>query len=275
MSSKPTKSSCCAADPCTRTSGKDLLTWKDPVASAEIFVASTSLLLIYKYTDFVSWTFYLTTLLLSFTALAEYSGKLLTGEGLVTKFKPAQSTSIGDFLQAHASILASAFKDLEIKIQNLFTAVNIETTLKAALASYFLYFLTSLLSVWTILFASTVSAFSVPPIYLANKDTIDSSIKECSELAKEKSANAYKSVKAQAEPTLKKVQHAISPVTDYVKSKIPVRTAGSTVKTTIDEIPVAKPPKATEVSEEVPAAHVASAADIKSASTSEKEPLLN
>ncbi|VEU24106.1 DEKNAAC105319 [Brettanomyces naardenensis] len=271
---KPSKSTS-SADPCSRPSLKTLLTWDDPVESAKVFAGSISLLLLYKYTDFVSWSFYVTTLVLAFAALAEYSGRLLTGEGFVTRFKPAQTTAIGDFLQAHAQILADAFKNLEIELQNLFTAVNIETTLKAALASYFLYLLTSLFSVWTILFVSTVLSFTVPPVYVSNKEVIDSSVSEYAELAKKKSAEAYGNLKSQAKPTLEKVQAQIAPVTDWVKSKLPVRTAGSTVKST--SVPV--PPEATEVKATGVDGGISelkhTAAKVANAAEGETEPLLN
>lgn len=272
---KKTTSSKSACPACTRLTGTDLLSWKDPIASAKVSGSILGGLLVYRYTDFVSWFFYLSAIVLAASALAEYVGKVATGEGFISRFKPAQTTHIGDFLEAHAQIFAKAFKDAEIKLQNLFTSVNIETTLKAAIVSYVLYQLTSFLSVWTIAFTTTVLAFTLPAAYASNKELVDSSVKQYSELAKSKSLSAYKSIKTQAEPHLKKVEEKIAPLTDFIKSKIPVRTAGSTVESTPS---VEKPPKATEIKETVSSA----AADIKDTvsktankAEAESEPLLN
>ncbi len=269
----PSANTSCPA--CTKLTGKDLLSWKDPVASAKVAGGIIGGLLVYRYTDFVSWFFYISAYVLAVSALAEYIGKVATGEGFVSRFKPVQTTHIGDFLEAHAQIFAKAFKNCEIQLQNLFTSVSIETTLKAAIVSYVLYQLTSFLSVWTIAFTSTILAFTLPVAYASNKEVVDSSVKQYSELAKAQSLKAYNTIKTQAEPHLKKVEEKIAPLTDFVKSKIPVRTAGSTVKSTPS---VGKPPKATEVKEAVSSA----AADIKDTTSktankleAENEPLLN
>lgn len=245
MVAKSTTKSSVTAPPCCRYTAKDYLSWKDPVASGKAFGSILATLLIFKYTDVIGWFFYLTAIVLSLSALAEYVGRWATGEGFVTKVKPAYHTAIGDFLETHAQILAKAFKDAEIQLQDILTSVDIETTLKVALASYVLYKLTSFLSVWTILFTSTILAFTLPAIYTANKKLIDSTVVKYSDVAKEKSVEAYKTAKAKAEPTLKKIEAKLAPITKFIKEKIPVRTAGSTVKAT-PSVPE-KPPKATEI----------------------------
>lgn len=275
--------SCCSGG-CTRDAC-GLLTWSDPAYTAKVFGSILSVLLIVKYTNFPSWFFYLTSLVLALSATAEYVGRVATGQGFISKIRPAPETAIGDFFASHASILADALRSGELDLQNLFAATDVSTTFKAAGLSYILYYVTYYFGLWTLAFWSTVVTFTLPKVYASNKTQIDAAAAEYTKHAKKFTADLTETVQKKIEPAVASAKSKVQPLLDQVKAKIPVRTAGSTVDETAtatttssqsaatSTTQVNKPPSATEVTSSLKEQVTKAASTVKDAS--EKEPLLN
>lgn len=210
-------------------SGSNLLTWSDPKKSGMALGSILSALLLVKYVNLLSLFFYLSTFALIASGLAEYSGRLVTGTGFVTKFKPQTKTIVSDTIEYFAPHVVTVSKKIELKIQSLYTSVDVETTLRASVLSFVLYKLTSSISLWTLLFVSTLLAFTVPPVYLANKELVDEHVSKLLKLGKEKSAEYCKLAEEKLGPNLEKAKKAAEPVFKLIESKLPIRTAGSTV----------------------------------------------
>lgn len=209
-------------------SGCELLTWKNPAATGKVFGAIVAALLLVKV-NFVNYLFYAAYLGLLVSAAAEYSGKLVVGQGFVTKYRGTPKTYAKCFNDNILPAVADAVSCLESKLQKIVFAQDIELTLKAAGLSYILYKLTSWFSVYSLVFSAVILAFSVPPVYQANKKEIDAAVAQYSKLAKEKTAEFSACAQKKLAPQLEALAQKTGPVGSFIKSKFPTRTAGSTV----------------------------------------------
>lgn len=206
-----------------------VLGWHDPVATGKLFFSIIAGLILVKV-NVVSIGFHALYIALLLSAAAEYIGKLVTGQGFVTKYlgtKPKSQAqtfrktvlpAIGDFAGA-----------AETEIYKVVFAQDIESTLKAAGVSYILYKLTSWFSVYTLVFATVLLAFSFPPFYQRNKKEIDAAVAQYTKLAKDKASEAYAVAHKKAAPHLETLSKKSGPVGSFLQSKFPTRTAGSTV----------------------------------------------
>ena len=92
----------------------------------------------------------LNPLLTTVAAAAEYAGKLVTGQGFVTKYKPAAKSYAKQFNSEVLPQVARCSEKFEEQIQKVIYAHDIEVTLKAAGLSYVLYKITSWFSLYTL-----------------------------------------------------------------------------------------------------------------------------
>lgn len=163
------------------------------------------------------------------SAAAEYAGKLVTGEGFVTKYKPA---SKGYAKTINDTVLPSVGKGVEFldkEFQKIVYSHDIETTLKAAGVSYLLYKLTSWFSLFTLFTTVVILLFTLPVVYVKNKKDIDAAVAQFTKLAKEKTGEYSKLAQDKAAPHVDNLIKKSGPVGNFIKSKMPTRTAGSTV----------------------------------------------
>ncbi|KAG7855397.1 hypothetical protein KL939_004572 [Ogataea angusta] len=219
----------CCGGACVSKSGYDLLTWKDPSVSGKVFGSLVGSLLLLKSVNLLSIVFYISAFVLAVSALGEYAGKLATGQGFVTRFRPEYKNVIGQYAEEYASHAANLIKNAELKLQEIVYSKDIDSTLKVAGVAYILYKLTSWFTLWTLLFTATLTAFSVPPVYLKNQRQIDDAIVTYTKVAKDKLAELLQLIKEKTGPALENAEKKLGPVGSFIRSKVPVRTAGSTV----------------------------------------------
>lgn len=221
----------CCGGKCLTSNSNNLLTWTDCRRSAITLGSILTALLLVKYVNLPALFFRLSTFALLGSALAEYTGKVVTGTGFITKAKPAMKNCLGDCAEYYAPHFVTILKKVEVNAQNLYTSVSVEKTIRAGFASYFLYKLTSAFSLWTLAFVSTIVAFTAPPIYLANKEIIDENILKVTKLAKAKAAEYQSCACKNLSPYMQKAKTVADPLFKLIESKLPIRTAGTTVET--------------------------------------------
>ncbi|CAK7905987.1 hypothetical protein CAAN1_14S02344 [[Candida] anglica] len=248
----------------TSTSTCSLLTWKDPVQTAKVFGGIVTTLIVFKFVNLFNLFFHLAYLGLLAAAAAEYAGKLVTGQGFVTKYKPGTKSFAAKF---NADVLPSIAKfntKVEAEVQNIVYAHDIETTLKAGGISYILYKLTSWFSLYTLVFSAVVLTFTVPAAYFHNKKEVDAAIHQYSQCAQAKFSELTKVAHEKAAPHFETLAKKTGPIGTFISSKIPTRTAGSTVgsdrSTSYASIPASTKPAAAKPAPANPV--VAKSADV-------------
>lgn len=207
----------------------DLLTWKDPVQTGKIFGSIIASLIVFKTVNLFNVFFHLAYIGLLLSAAAEYAGRLVTGTGFVTKYGPSTNAFANQFNNEVLPLVAKFNVKLEKEFQSIVYAHDIETTLKAAGLSYILFKITSWFSIFTLFTTSVVLAFTVPAVYLKNRKQIDALVAEYSACAKSRFANVSKLAKEKAAPIVENLIEKSGPLGNFINSKFPTRTAGSTV----------------------------------------------
>lgn len=213
-----------------------ILTWKDPVKTGKVFGTIIAALIVLKSVNLLSLFFRLSALVLVSSAVAEYAGKFITGSGLVTRFRPAYTNAVSVRGTKSLECLSKDLPAFETAVQKLVYAADTEKTLKAGALFYILFKITSWLSVYSIIFASTILSFSLPAIYERNQVQINAAVAEFSHVASEKAGEYSKIAQEKAAPYIKQADEKLGPVSKFIKQKYQVRTAGSTVA---DSTPIA------------------------------------
>ncbi|KAL6451757.1 RTN1 Reticulon-like protein 1 [Candida maltosa Xu316] len=199
-----------------------LLTWKDPIKTGKVFGSIVVGLIVFKTVNLFNIFFHLAYIGLLLSAAAEYSGKLVTGKGFLSNYKASQKSYAKKFND-------EVLPELAQKINKIVYAHDIEATLKAAGLSYILFKLTSWLSLYTLIFAAVVLIFTVPFIYTTYKKEIDAVVSDITKIVKSKTNEYTEAAHKAAAPHIDTLIQKTGPVGNFIKSKIPVRTAGSTV----------------------------------------------
>ncbi|CAH2350660.1 reticulon-like protein 1 [[Candida] railenensis] len=206
-----------------------LLTWENPAQTGKVFGGIVATLIVFKFVNLLNVFFHLSYLGLIAAAAAEYAGKLVTGQGFVTKYKPATKSFAAKLNNEALPLIADFNLKLESEVQKIIYAHDLETTLKAAGVSYILYKLTSWFSLYTLLVTSVILTFTVPAGYFHNKKQIDAAVHKYSECAKAQASELYQKGHKAAAPHFDTLIKKTGPVGSFISSKIPTRTAGSTV----------------------------------------------
>jgi len=209
--------------------GHPLLTWKDPVKTGKVFGTLVLSLVVLKSVNLLSLFFRLGSIALISSAVAEYAGKLVTGTGFVTRYRPSYNKTFSDKTSGFLQSLSQDLPTLEEEGQKLLYSFNIENTLKASGLFYILYKITSWLSLYKLIFISTILTFTLPAIYENYQDEINEAVVQFSGVAKEKAGEYSKVASEKAAPYLKQADEKLGPVSKFIKQKYQVRTASTTV----------------------------------------------
>lgn len=176
-----------------------------------------------------SHLFHVLYLALLVSAAGEYAGKLVTGQGFVTKYVGRPKKYADVFKTNVLPALGDVSDAVETQFHKVVFAQDIEATLKAAGASYILFKLTSWFSLYSLFFALVILAFTGPFVYSQNLKEIDAAVAQYTKLAKAKIAEITDLLHKKAAPHVETLAQKTGPVGQFVKSKFPTRTAGSTV----------------------------------------------
>lgn len=207
-----------------------LITWQDPAKTGKVFGSIVLTLLAFKVGNPINWFFHIAYIGLIIAAIAEYAGKLINGQGFVSKYKPPAHKNIAPRLKNEVfPALADAIGKGEDKFLRVVYAQDFECTLRAAAMLYLWYKLTSWFSLFTLIFIAVVGVFTVPAFYVRNKKEIDAVVSQYYRLIKNKTAEATSDIRKQVQPHLDNLAKKSGPLGNFVQLKFPTRTAGSTV----------------------------------------------
>ncbi|GME96545.1 unnamed protein product [Ambrosiozyma monospora] len=207
-------STCCAGAGSLTKSTCGLLTWKNPIESAKVFFGIIITLTLFKYVNVVSLVLYASTLVLAASAFAEFVGRKVTGQGLISKLRPQNTTYLGSFADTYASHFVKFVKNFELFLQDVIYSRDVETTAKFSALAFIFYKLTSWFSLWSLSVFFTVVLFTIPPLYLGNKTLIDDSAIKYSKLARDQAGIHYGKARTLAAPHLSKLDAKFAPVTN-------------------------------------------------------------
>jgi len=154
-----------------------LLSWKNPRATAIVFVTCVSLIFASRYLNILRYTFKALYTVLGVTALAEGVGKVTMGNGLASSFRPKQYYTIRkESLELFLDDVEQLINFVVIEFQRIVFVENIWVTVAAFASSFISYFLIKWLPLWGLSLIATSITFLAPLVYVNNKELIDGHI---------------------------------------------------------------------------------------------------
>ncbi|KAI5866661.1 Reticulon-domain-containing protein [Durotheca rogersii] len=161
----------------------ELLSWKNPRASAIAYTSIVSLIFVARYLDVIRHTLKLTYMALGVTVLAEVAGKAVLGNGLATQFRPRKYHTIPretfDALMGDIHELLNFFA---IESQRILFVENVSASAIAAAGAFVSYYLVKILPYWGLALITTTLLFFAPLVYSTNQELIDHYLKQASDL---------------------------------------------------------------------------------------------
>lgn len=231
---------CCACE-C------DILLWKNPVETGKYFFGSLVALLILKKVNLL--TFLLRVLYTVFltTGTVEFVSKLVLGQGLVTKYGIKECPNTVGFLKPHIDEFLKQLPVKQAKMRGLVFAHVPKSTFKAAAVAFALHRFFSWFSVWTILFAADILAFSLPVVYKTYQKEIDAHVETCCAQAKKECDKYSKIACDKVRPHLEKLgplaklcqSSSAAPEATSAKlaADVPLETSAASATTTGADLP--------------------------------------
>jgi hypothetical protein len=169
----------------------ELLSWKNPRASAIAFVTVISTIFAARYLNLVRWALRLTWMALGVTVAAEATGKLVLNNGLASQMRPRQYFTIPrETLDAMIGDVHELINFFVIESQRILFVENIWASFAAFLSAFTTYYLVKLVPYWGLALIGTTTAFTVPLIYTSNQELIDTHLKNASETINAQTAQA-------------------------------------------------------------------------------------
>lgn len=154
---------------------------------------------------------------------------MTTGTGFVTKFKPTVKSCAKEFNECALPVIADFNLKFEAEWQKIVFAKDVGTTLKAAGIAYIVYKITSIFSMFSLAMSFVILAFTGPVTYNTNAEQIDAAVSQYYNCAKSKASELRCCACKTISPYIEKISKQGGPVGAFIASKLPTRTAGSTV----------------------------------------------
>merc|ERR1712000_122612 len=167
----------------------ELLSWKNPRASAIALVSAITLIFAARYIDITRYALKLSWMALGVTVSAEVIGKFLLNKGFATQLRPRRYYTVSretiDGLVGDAHELINF---VVIETQRILFVENVPASIAAAVFAFIGYHLTKLVPYWGLAVIGTVLAFVLPLIYVTNKELIDQHLKNASDVVEAQTA---------------------------------------------------------------------------------------
>jgi hypothetical protein len=167
----------------------ELLSWRNPRASAIAYASLVSLIFSVRYLDVLRYTFKLTWMVLALTVVAEMAGKSLFNNGFATQLRPHKYYTIPrETLEASIGDVHELINFFVIESQRVLFAENVYASVAAAFAAFISYYLVKIVPYWGLAVIATTVVFFTPLIYTTNQELIDTQLKHAGEVVNAQTA---------------------------------------------------------------------------------------
>ncbi|KAG6003057.1 hypothetical protein E4U21_002410 [Claviceps maximensis] len=178
----------------------ELLSWKNPRASAIAYASIVSFIFVARYLDVIRWALKLSSMALSVTVAAEIAGKTVLNHGLATQMRPRRYLTVSRAtLDKFIGDVHELINFFVIEAQRILFVENIGASAAACVTAFLSYHLVKLVPYWGLAILATTVAFFVPLIYTTNQELIDQHLKTASEAINAQTAQVRSVAQKQAD----------------------------------------------------------------------------
>ncbi|KAL2754449.1 hypothetical protein ACRALDRAFT_1063282 [Sodiomyces alcalophilus JCM 7366] len=166
----------------------ELLSWKNPRASAIAYVSIVSAIVAARYLDLIRYGFKLTWMALATTVAAELAGKVLLNNGLTTQIRPRRYYTLSkETLDAAVGDVYELVNFFVIEAQRILFAENVGASAVAFVGAFLAYHLVKIMPFWGLAVTAVTTLFVVPLVYTTNQELIDNQLKHMGDIVTEQS----------------------------------------------------------------------------------------
>lgn len=167
----------------------ELLSWKNPRASAIAYASVVTFILAARYLDILRYSLKLTYFALGTTVLAELVGKLVLNHGLATQIRPRRYYTISkETLDAAIGDVHELVNFFVIEAQRILFAENVGASAAAFIGAFLAYYLVKVMPFWGLALTATTVLFVAPLVYTSNQELIDAQLKNASDIIGEQTS---------------------------------------------------------------------------------------
>lgn len=161
----------------------ELLSWKNPRASAIAYVSIVSIIVAGRYLDLLRYSLKLTWMALATTVAAELTGKLLLNNGLTSQLRPRHYYTISkETLDAAIGDVHELINFFVIESQRILFAENVGASAAAFVGAFLSYYLVKVMPLWGLALTAVTTLFLAPLIYTSNQELIDHHLKQAGDV---------------------------------------------------------------------------------------------
>ncbi|OAQ63190.1 cell lysis protein-like protein [Pochonia chlamydosporia 170] len=178
----------------------ELLSWKNPRASAIAYASIVSFIFAARYLDVIRWAFKLSFMALAVTVAAEVTGKVVLSHGLATQMRPRRYWTISRAtLDGMIGDVHELINFFVIEAQRVLFVESVGASTAACIAAFISYHLVKLVPYWGLAIIATTVAFFVPLVYTSNQELIDQHLKTASDAINAQTAQVRSVAQKQAD----------------------------------------------------------------------------
>ncbi|KAL6860159.1 hypothetical protein ACO1O0_004185 [Amphichorda felina] len=179
---------------------QELLSWKNPRASAIALVSTLILIFAARYLDVTSLVLKLSWMALSVTVAAEVVGKFLFNNGFATQLRPRKYMTVSrETIDCLAGDAYELINFVVIESQRILYVESVPVSVAAAVTAFTGYLLSKVVPLWGLTVIATVLTFVLPLIYVANKELIDQQLKNASDIVEAQTSQVRSACQKQTE----------------------------------------------------------------------------
>ncbi|KAI5257436.1 hypothetical protein E4T42_00927 [Aureobasidium subglaciale] len=164
----------------------NLLSWENPRVTTISFASILTLIFFTRYVPILKYLFKALYIVLGITAAAEVVGKLVMNRGFASQMRPRKYYTIPrETLEASLDDVEQLINFFVIEFQRIMFGENVFVTVAAFFITFISYFLVKIMPTWGLALLFTTLIYTVPLIYINNREVIDAQIENASTMVNE------------------------------------------------------------------------------------------
>ncbi|KAG9947504.1 hypothetical protein KCU85_g5747, partial [Aureobasidium melanogenum] len=164
----------------------NLLSWENPRVTTISFASILTFIFFTRYVPILKYLFKALYIILGITAAAEVVGKLVMDRGFASRMRPRKYYTIPrETLEASLDDVEQLINFFVIEFQRIMFGENVFVTVGAFFIAFISYFLVKIMPTWGLALLFTTLIYTVPLIYINNREVIDAQIEQASTIISE------------------------------------------------------------------------------------------
>ncbi|THX98786.1 hypothetical protein D6D03_07694 [Aureobasidium pullulans] len=164
----------------------NLLSWENPRVTTISFASILTFIFFTRYVPILKYLFKALYIVLGITAAAEVVGKLVMNRGFASQMRPRKYYTIPrETLEASLDDVEQLINFFVIEFQRIMFGENVFVTVGAFFVTFISYFLVKIMPTWGLALLFTTLIYTVPLVYINNREVIDAQIENASTIINE------------------------------------------------------------------------------------------